>query len=301
MRTLIFTALILIASLGMAQNQPLITGVETFGSWDSTAAGELPQYWDGFNRQVIVNGMYIGDIINIEKDSADPQDSDYSVKLTSRSVFGGAAAPGLLTTAIMNIDFNTHITEFTGGIPYSQKPTQLKGWYKYTPATNDTALISVWFNQDTNKIGDGILKIHNQASIWTAFTVNLNYQIGSSPDTMNILFSTTTLRNNLPIGSTLEIDHIWFEGGTLGANEKQKQMEDFKIYPNPASSMVNIENPNQNAEYSVNIYNSMGQHINGYQYTNSNNTLDVSNFSQGIYYIEILMNEHRKMQKLVVE
>ncbi len=57
---------------------------------------------------------------------------------------------------------------------------------------------------------------------------------------------------------------------------------DFQIYPNPALDYLNIKT--QSTNYNVTIYNSLGQKVNA---TLSENRIDISNLSDGIYFIKI--------------
>ncbi|PHR10804.1 MAG: hypothetical protein COA40_13180 [Aequorivita sp.] len=57
---------------------------------------------------------------------------------------------------------------------------------------------------------------------------------------------------------------------------------DFQIYPNPASHFLTIKSKVDN--YNFNIYNSLGQHVNA---TLSENKIDISNLSSGIYFLKI--------------
>ena len=300
MKTLLLITLMLSSILGFTQNQALINGTETFGIWDSTSVGELPRYWDGFNKQIIVNGMHVGDVECIKKDSADPQDADYSVRLVSTSVLGGAAVPGMLTTGTLDIDFNSQNGDITGGMPYAQKPTQLKGWYKYNPVGNDTAKISVWFKQAGSEIGGGDLKIFGQTNLWTEFTVDLYYQPGSMPDTANILFLSSNAYNGVPIGSALEIDHIWFQGGGVGTENATKRMDDIKVYPNPTNGMVNVACTGNPEEININLYSVSGQLVMQTKMQGPSNRLNFGSLSPGTYYMEIIRDGYRKVQSLVI-
>lgn len=301
MKTLITTFLMLMAFGSYAQNQPIINGVETFGNWVNNVGGELPRYWDGFNREIIMNGMPVGTITTITKDSADPQDSDYSVRLVSTSVMGGPAVPGMLTTGKLDIDFMNQTGDIHGGVPYSQKPSRLKGWYKYNPAIGDSALISIWFKHDTIDIGGGTIKIANAASMWTEFTVDINYSGNLMPDTMNILLSTSTQRNNVPVGSALDIDHIWLEGGTLGYKRTFKVHTGFKLYPNPAENQVNIvPEMNTRVDY-VNVYSSTGSLVLQELSFDKANPLNTSNLPKGLYFVEIGANNTTVIEKLIIQ
>ena len=299
--SIIITFLFLINSYHLkSQNHPLVTGVETFGIWDSIEAGEVPMGWDAFNRQITINGANIGSIICVSKDSADPKDSDYSVRIESKSIMGTTVVPGILTTADLEIDFMNQSGGASGGIEYSQKPSSLKGWYKFTSSEADTANISAWFSNDTTDIGGGELNIFENKSVWTMFTVDLLFMPGINPDTMNVLFTSSIAENNVPLGTVLEIDHIWFEGGSLAINKTQNIVDNFKIYPNPSTNFVNIESPELNLQFDVSIYNANGKRV---QHSCKNTGLlniNISDLSSGIYFIEILHNDRRKMEKLII-
>ncbi|MDP2685858.1 MAG: T9SS type A sorting domain-containing protein [Aequorivita sp.] len=57
---------------------------------------------------------------------------------------------------------------------------------------------------------------------------------------------------------------------------------DFKIFPNPASDYLNIQT--KASEYNFSIYNSLGQVMNA---NSVENRIDISNLSNGIYFIKI--------------
>lgn len=57
---------------------------------------------------------------------------------------------------------------------------------------------------------------------------------------------------------------------------------DFQIYPNPASEYLHIKT--QLSNYNCSIYNSLGQKVNA---TLSENKIDISNLSNGIYFLKI--------------
>lgn len=301
MKTLITTFLLMLAMAGFSQNQPLINGVETFGNWVPNTAGELPQYWDGFNREIIMNGVPVGVVTTITKDSADPKDSDFSVRLVSTSVMGGAAVPGMLTAGKMDIDFMNQTGDISGGIPYTQRPARFKGWYKYNPSGNDTALIAIWIKHDTLEIGGGEVKISNTTSGWTEFTVDINYSNNMTPDTINILFSSSSQRNNVPVGSALDIDHIWLEGGSLGFTRSFKVHTGFKLYPNPAKSYVKIiPELNTRVDY-VNVYSSTGALVIHKAEFDREIALNTSQLSNGLYFVEIRSNNASIVEKLIIQ
>ncbi len=300
MKTLIFIAIVFITSLGFSQNQPLINGVETFGNWTTETVGEMPQYWDGFNKEVIMGGAHVGDVECIKKDSADPQDSDYSVRIVSTSIMGGPAVPGMLTTGKLIIDFNSQSGDIEGGMPYSLTPTKLKGYYKYSPNGNDTAEISAWFSSNGSAIGGGELLISGQTNVWTEFTVDLTYMPGITPDTANVMFTSSNGMSAVPVGSALEIDHIWFEGGNVSIENKSLVMSDIKIYPNPAVDYIQIESSEDSKSIEVNIYSTTGQLMISTIINGSSEKVDLQNLSKGAYFFEIIRDGYRKVQSIML-
>ena len=79
--------------------------------------------------------------------------------------------------------------------------------------------------------------------------------------------------------------------------------EDILIYPNPASSYINLEfdNPESNS-FTINIYNFLGQKVISLDnLTTVRYTIQTESFKSGLYFIEII-NEHggQKVKKLVI-
>lgn len=72
----------------------------------------------------------------------------------------------------------------------------------------------------------------------------------------------------------------------------------INIYPNPVTSVVNISVDNLN---SVSVYNAMGQLV--YEQNTDNDVIkiDVSSWSNGLYYVNVMTSEGNKLlQKLIV-
>ncbi|MEN8187009.1 MAG: N-acetylmuramoyl-L-alanine amidase [Bacteroidota bacterium] len=67
--------------------------------------------------------------------------------------------------------------------------------------------------------------------------------------------------------------------------------QNISLYPNPTSGMIKISNPNAVEINKVDVYNIYGQKLQG---KIINNSLDMSNFSAGIYLIRIEDNEGKQ-------
>ena len=74
--------------------------------------------------------------------------------------------------------------------------------------------------------------------------------------------------------------------------------DEISIYPNPVTSVVNISVDNMN---SVSVYNAMGQLVYEQNADDDVINIDVSSWSNGLYYVNVMTSEGKKLlQKLIV-
>ena len=75
----------------------------------------------------------------------------------------------------------------------------------------------------------------------------------------------------------------WALTETANVNSFESSLVDFNIYPNPVNDNLSIQVKGDNIVY---IYNITGQLLSTHQIVN-NKTINVTNLSQGIYFIKI--------------
>lgn len=74
-------------------------------------------------------------------------------------------------------------------------------------------------------------------------------------------------------------------------------LENFNIYPNPTSDVINVTLDNDLILQEIIIYNSLGQIV-----KKSNKAkIDVSSLSKGMYYIEVETNKGKASKKIIIE
>ena len=103
-------------------------------------------------------------------------------------------------------------------------------------------------------------------------------------------------------GNNLFIDNINLNDEALGTNSEADQSPSFMAFPNPASSIVNVEfASSQNT--SVQIINALGQLVgeNEVKGNQSHTTIDLSNLPAGIYWLIMKSERNVSPQKLVIE
>lgn len=176
-----------------------------FESWTSTGfpSYQNPNGWGNLNGATAITGT-----LTCERASGgDVHSGSYAIKLTSKSVFG-QSAPGIAVTGTIN----TSTQELLGGFPYTQRPTHLKGWYKFSPVTGDNGEVRVtlWRRSPAYElVGEGVILPNSSIPNYTMFLVPITYSSANAPDSGRILLISTNT-NNIQIGSQLIVDDLEF-------------------------------------------------------------------------------------------
>jgi hypothetical protein len=201
MKKIIYTAAFAcMSAIAIAQSIP--NG--NFENWTS-GTYEYPQYYpftsntDAFFRfQAPFNCVK----------TTDAYQGDYAVELTT-NVSATDTVMGHFISGSPNGD-NWH-----GGLAYNQKPTGIRGYYKYNVASADSALIIASFSKAGNNIGMYFLKIGGVKTSYTLFNLTLSPALSETPD--SVMFGATSSDINavsiIP-GSTLKLDSVSFTGVT---------------------------------------------------------------------------------------
>jgi len=73
----------------------------------------------------------------------------------------------------------------------------------------------------------------------------------------------------------------------------------FSIYPNPATNSINIST-NETIDL-ITIFDIKGSLVFSKSYQQNNTSIDVSNFSKGVYTVKVLSKENSSVQQLIIE
>lgn len=90
-----------------------------------------------------------------------------------------------------------------------------------------------------------------------------------------------------------------FSLGTGGDVSTYLNNNYFKIYPNPASTVLQIVNESQDLINAVAIYNNMGQCVLSLSMFDCKNTIDISNLPSGVYFIRLKSNRAEQVSKFI--
>ncbi len=210
--------------------------------------------------------------------------------------------PGIATLGKIQPDFVAMSAKVIGGVPFTNQPSKLKGWYQYTPQGTDSAIIytiltkwnAVSGTRDT--IADGVFINTAAQSSYTQFNIDYTYRTQSiTPDTMNIIILSSGL-STTP-NSKILVDNLSFEyPQSIASNDKLECL----IYPNPSNGIVNVSLAN-NQKTTATLHNSIGQIVFTKTLSNFSNTLDLTSLPKGIYLLDLRNNDQRIVKKITLK
>ncbi len=87
-------------------------------------------------------------------------------------------------------------------------------------------------------------------------------------------------------------------GGVLGINEAR--LLNFSMFPNPSDGKVILQLPSGTNQAKVNMYDYLGKSLIKKTISSSDNTIDISNLSSGIYFIRVETDTKIGTKKLVI-
>ncbi len=285
-----------ISVIGLAQQAEVVNGLEGFENWNPAEVGELPIGWDGFNKNVQFNGMTVGTVECVKKSAVDPYEGNFSVSIENTPIMGGPAVPGILTVGDFVVDWNAQDGDIEGGEAYTQLPSELSGHFKYTPVGIDTGFVSVWFLENGQQVGSGRTEFFGTTSDWTSFTVDINFNAGATPDSMNMMFSSSALAAP-PTGSRLEIDAIAFQAFL---STKNQEISEVLCYPNPTSDHLQIE-WGKPVRGTVDLIDVNGKIVLSKITEGSSVKMNISDVPSGIYHLKLKTERTVLMETIVIE
>ena len=106
--------------------------------------------------------------------------------------------------------------QWTGGVPYSQQPTAITGYYRYNLLGNDSALLIVIFRKNGIHIGDNFIMIRGTGSQSTFAPFSFPVTCSGVPDSIIIAAAPSNKKssNIAHNGSFIEFDNLGFAGTT---------------------------------------------------------------------------------------
>lgn len=267
-----------------------------FEAWTNTGSYQTPDNWDNLNQMTNNSGIY-----TCIKGTPGYSGTSY-LFLSSKAIAGKGIVPGIAVCGI--IDTITYKPKL--GFPFSNRPQYLSSYVQYMPAdpadsSNIKVLLTKWnpslLQRDT--VAFGASYFNAMAHSWFNNGTFLNYKSGENPDSAIIVISSSS---SVPKnGSYIYVDNLQFIGNVVGISENNLNESNISVFPNPSNEDVNINfyvEPDKASN--LMIYDLNGKLIHKVTELSKNNTINTSQWSKGIYTIQVNSNNQSINKKLII-
>lgn len=284
--TLLFSLLLFVLPSSHAQNDIPNHGFE---NWTE---GE-PVDWNTLDQEILGTEFDM-----VTKDNETPFKGSASVRIETLEKFvfatGDLTVPGFLTLGKIEADPIDRQIQIFGGIPYSENPESISGYYKYLPAEGDSTIMGMllykWNGETRDTIASASYTVNKEVSEWTKFEVGVEYNSWKVPDTMNIVFSSTAMEKNTPVGSVLFLDELTFNYGPASIIDPGFSTN-LRVYPQSYSSQFRIHlESDEMVKASIEVFNIRGQLIKSstHNFYDQDAYISYKNLESGVYIIRVV-------------
>lgn len=177
-----------------------------FELWTSTTI-ENPTHYPFTSNQAVVYSQMPTNVVK----TTDKYHGQYALQLTSTTY-----APGkpYLAYCLNSDPRGGDMSKWIGGMPFTEMPTGIRGWYKYNVETADSAIIIAVFRKNNAAIATYIYKLGGIKDTYTLFNFPLVPALTQNPDSVILgAVSSNFMKNENGIpGSELKIDSLSFTG-----------------------------------------------------------------------------------------
>ncbi len=280
MKKQLLTLLILIVGINTATAQNAATPNPSFENWTQNGNHWDPDNWNTLNP----NTAIVGVLTCTRATGADVHTGTYAIKLTTKSVFG-QTANGIATTGTL---ITTPPYGITGGLPFTQRPDSIVGWYKCTPVNNDHGFAEFSLF-DANNDTAGYVRFNlpsTTVSSFTRFSAPIAYFNTNTPVISQWILSSSGPSNQVVNSMAIfdDVDLI-FNPSAITSNASSGT---YSILYSPQNTSLQITSANTQT-YTIKIMNAAGA-VCYTQKHSGNLQLSLHFLNSGLYFINISNN-----------
>lgn len=270
----------------------------SFEVWENFVTYEDPESWTTPNEASSPVSIF-----TVTKESTDVYDGVFAARLESMFIVL-LNVPGMLTLGELTVDYITQEFSITGGIPFTGRPSKLKGWFKYTPNGPDACFAYAVFTKfngaTSDTIGFGMYSSMETVDTWTQFEAPVTYFNSENPDTMNILILSSSITAAQP-GSVMLVDKLELDYGVGVEEESLKACVDFYHDQSNKALQINYRFVSEQI-VSVSLFNIVGQPVKEFRerkVMNGQEVIDIGGYPAGVYMLEVRSGTDRMVRKLI--
>lgn len=195
--------------------------------------------------------------------------------------------------------------EFYGGVPANgQKPTKLKGWFKYSTVGTDSVGIGVFckkynsLTSSSDEVGFGGIQVAGTQNGYLYFEFPIDYYTpGVMPDTVDIILSSATSETP-QAGSVLFVDDLSFDFA-VGIAQTDLNTTSWSVSPNPVKECMRI-NSSDSREFRLEIFNALGVKVMSKEKVLSGEKVNLKILDKGFYFVTLHSEGTKRTFKIVV-
>lgn len=204
---------------------------------------------------------------------------------------------GILFDGKVNVTNQT----FIPGISCTQNLAQFKFYYQYRPNGNDTAECRVALLSAGTPVAGGYFKtsVATGSAGWQQAVINFTYINGLTPDTLLILYSSSSLDYRPKAGSVLWIDDASVSLAT-GVEEMIGDENQMMVFPNPSNGSFSVKS-NNNHKQTIEVFNLIGEMFYSATSNKASHDIDISHSPKGIYFVRIVDGEKTVTEKIIIQ
>ena len=228
--------------------------------------------------------------------STDAHGGQYSARMESKNwPVANILMSGTLATGIFDNQTSSTADALKLGMPFTGRPANFAGWYKYTSVQQDSAalyaLLTKWNGTARDTIGFAARFEKSTVSSWTEFILPFDYHSMDTPDSISIVFTSSADGQNLAgqVGSTLWVDDISFTTAT-GMTQVLMPENHVSIIPNPVMDVARFKFAKSIEEGTLQLFDNTGKLAKTIQVNGENASANVSEMAAGVYHMILTEN-----------
>jgi hypothetical protein len=272
-----------------------------FENWTNMGTYDIPDHWGNLNPSTTTYGVF-----TVAKGVSAPASGLAYAKLTTKGV-GTAIVPGIIVSG----QLDTTTLRPLSGFAYSDRPEKLKGKWQFMGYGTDAATIGAWLTKWNNLTlqRDTIATLYTTTTgmlhTWGTFSFPFEYRTSSNPDTAVIMISSS---GKAPVKySFIWVDDLSFEGNVTGIESKEQLANIVSVYPNPASTYLDISITSQKGERGrIMLIDNIGnQVIERFEEISAGSNhiildLDSNRIHSGMYFLQVQTTEGTMVRKIII-
>jgi hypothetical protein len=294
MKTKLYFAFIALAFTIQVNAQDYFYANGDFETWKDTLGYSEPKGWSTLNALSLFS-------LPESTIQGDAHSGGFGAKLVTQAN-SVQDFPAVLSSAyILNSQGEPDLN--LAKVPFTMRPKNFSMYYMAMPGAGDSCsgimVLTRWnmAEQRADTIAFGGFFIKDSVTTYTKMVVPFNYSSPLAPDSALILIASSANAFAPVPGSTLYVDDFEL-GFETGLNEKENNLNNVSVYPNPANDMLTVKT--EEKAFTVSMFDLQGRNIYTAASGRSQCEIHTSDLQAGIYMLEIRSERGAAHQKVVI-